>query len=306
MKKRNFLFCVLLVLLSSQMIAQINLKNAQGELLGYLREQYLLDTSHHILMHCNGNLVFEGNSTKKEAILLAIEPLKNKTNMYLGVATSPTFFIKNETIFWLNNREEIPVAFIKKEAQFIAFYHAKTDSLIAYLETDAWNEQSLSLVFYYLWQTTTWEQHLASATKQQDALLPEGIIGYMQTTNAFQTQVWFWDGETFFPTHINEPLYVWTFDGQTIKPQFYSRIENEWSWNGEELKPFWGGHPRNIWRWEGNLFRQVFDNNYKNEYELVDQVARKRFGNSNDLEWQIYGEVPLPLVGMVLLGLVYR
>lgn len=288
--------------------AQINIKDAEDNMISYIKDNIVLNSSHQVLYNYQGFIVFKELSSHRNDIVLTLDIRKNKTKIFIKVDKFPTWMIRNNSIFWKNEREEFDVINIQKQNGFTSFYNAYNDSLIAYVDSEEISDIELSLAFFQIWKVLDLDKIFA---KQKDVFtrngdLPEGIMGSMKPVFGDDLDVWYWDGKYVFPAYNNDPRYVWIFDGETIKPNWNSRMENEWSWDGEELSPFWGGHPKNNWRWEGDVFRQVFESNYKNEYEIVDNVVRKRFGSYGDNEWEIEGEMPLPIISIVLLKIVYR
>lgn len=289
--------------------AQTNIFNAEGEKMAYLKDNYLLDSNHKPLYNHQGFIVFSNTSTNKNDIELTIDVRKRKTTIYNKVETYPKWTIKDNSIFWRNNRDDIQVINIKQENGFTSFYNARTDSLIAYVDSEDIFEKEQSLVLFHIWNVldleTVFEKQVA-LTFSANSNLPDGILGAMKPVFGDDLNVWFWDGKYLFPAYDMDKRFVWQFDGKTLKPILNSRTSDEWSWDEGELKPYWGGHPRSNWRWDHGVLRQVFESNYQNEYEIVDNVVRKRFGSFGDNEWEIEGEMPLPVLTLVLLGIVYR
>lgn len=303
-------YSILLLFVATNILqAQTNVFTAEGEKIAYLKDNFLLDIQHKPLYNHQGLIVFNSTSTNKKDIALTIDVRKKKTTIYEGVETYPKWIVKDYTVFWRKNREDIQIINIKSEEGFTSFYNHRTDSLIAYVDSEVISEKEQSLVLFYIWN----ELQLENVFEKQVALiysensnLPDGILGAMKPVFGDDLNIWFWDGKYLFPAYDRDQRYVWEFDGKTLKPTWNSRVQNEWSWDEGELKPYWGGHPRNNWRWDNGILRQVFENNYLNEYEIVDNIVRKRFGAFGDNEWQIEGEMPLPVLTLVLLGIVYR
>lgn len=303
----NKILAILFLLTGQTLVAQQNIKNANTETIAYFKENVLLDFQHQVLYNIKGQIVFDKLSSNKNDIALTIDLKRNKTLIYKGVETSPSFIIQKEAIYWRKNREDILVVNIDVKNGLSAFYSAFNDSLIAYVDSDTISALETGLAFFYIWNALDLESKIPEKQLgNTSTTLPEGILGFMKPVFGDPLDVWLWDGKFLYPAYDRDPRYVWVFDGKTIKPEYNSRIETEWSWDGEELKPFWGGHPKNNWRWQGNIFRQIFDNNYRNEYEIIDGIARKRFGSYGDTEWEIHGDVPLAMVSVVLLRIVYR
>lgn len=289
--------------------AQTNIFNAESEKIASLKDNFLLNINNKPLYNHKGLIIFKNTSNNKNDIELTIDVRKRKTTLYNKVETYPTWTIKDNSIFWRKNKNDVLLIHIKKENGFTSFYSARTDSLITYIDSDTLSEKEQSLVFFHVWNILDLEavfEKQVALLFSENSDLPEGILASMKPVFGDDLNVWLWDGQYLFHAYNIDQRYVWEFDGKTLKPRWNSRIENEWSWDGDELKPFWGGHPRNNWRWDNGILRQVFENNYKNEYEIVDNIVRKRFGSFGDNEWEIEGEIPLPVLTLVLLGIVYR
>jgi len=306
---KELLSLIILFLSIENSFSQTKIMDAEGNNIAYIKEQILLDSAHQVLYNYKGFILFNELSSSKNDIALTIDIRKNKTSIYKKVETTPNWIIRKNDIIWKNERENIDIIKIQKKDGFTSFYNINNDSLIAYIDTENVSALELSISLFYVWNTLNLEDLFLKEylkTEAQNENLPEGILGAMKPVFGDEMNVWFWNGKYLFPAYNKDERYVWEFDGEVLKPIFNSRIENEWSWDGDELKPYWGGHPRNNWRWDNGILRQVFENNYKNEYEIVDNIVRKRFGSFGENEWQIEGEMPLPVLSLVLLGIVYR
>jgi len=306
MKKTFFLFYIILYNFS---FSQKIIKDSNSNTIAYLKNNILLDSSHQVLYNYKGFIVFNKLSNDKNDIVLTLDIRKNKTTIFNKVETFPKWIIRNNSIIWKKGRNNINIINIKKQDDFTSFYYANNDSLIAFVDTEEITDLEMCLAFFQIWNSLNLEDLFSKETINtytNNGDLPEGILGSMKPVNGDEFNVWYWDGKYFFPAYDNDQRYVWEFDGENLKPIWNSRMETEWTWDGEELSPFWGGHPRNNWRWEDGIFRQIFENNYKNEYEIVENIVRKRFGSFGENKWEIEGEMPLPVISLILLGIVYR
>ena len=309
LKIQKFILFLLIITTTNFSTAQINIKNADSLIIGHINKNILFSYTNQVVYNYKGFLIFNGVSNYKNDIVYTVDILRNKTVINNNVETQPEWIIKNNTIFWFYKREKLDLISIKKENGFISFYNNYNDSLIGFLDTEKISKIELVLAFVYLWNDLKWEKicvNTSNVYESETGDLPKNILASMKPVFGDETNTWLWDGKYFFPAYNNDQRYIWEYDGNTIKPTWNSKIENEWSWDGEELKPFWGGHPRNNWRWENGILRQVFENNYKNEYEIVDNIVRKRFGSYGENEWEVTGNMPLPVLTIILLGIVAR
>lgn len=300
---------ILFLAFSNFAFGQISIKGADASIIGTLEKNYLLDSIHQVLYNYKGFIIFNKLSNNKNDIVLTLDIRKSKAIIFNKVETTASWVIKSNYIVWKKGKDNIDIIKIEKQNGFTSFYNENNDSLIGFVESENLTGLELSLAFFHLWNELNWEEKFDKQIKtfnKQTSNLEEGILGLMKPVFGDDMNVWLWDGKYLFHAYNNDQRYVWEFDGETLKPIWNSRIENEWSWDGDELKPFWGGHPRNNWRWDNDILRQVFENNYKNEYEIVDNIVRKRFGSFGEIEWQIEGEIPLPVLTLVILGIVYR
>lgn len=306
--KKNILI-LLCILIVGFVFSQQNIKDAKGNSLAYIKNNILLDSSHQVLYNYKGFILFNKLFDDKENIVLTLDIRKNKTAIFKNIETSASWIIKNNTIFWKKNREDIKIIKLRKEDDFTSFYNAHNDSLVAYIDTENISNLNLSILFFHVWNVLNLEEKFTQSFEKvfsQTTDLPEGILASMKPIFGDKQNIWLWDGKYFFPAYDKDKRFVWQYDGEILKPILFSKMENEWSWDGDELKPYWGGHPRNNWRWQNGIFSQIFENNYKNEYEIVDNTVRKRFSSFGDNEWEIEGEMPLPIIGLILLGVIYR
>lgn len=131
-----------------------------------------------------------------------------------------------------------------------------------------------------------------------------GRIRPLQGNNPYYE--WEWDGRVLKPSWGVRSEDEWSFDGRFIRPLFGVVSRQEWVWDGRLLKPYWDPEPSRQWIWDYNSLRPFWNASPADEWVLQDSVLRPRYNADPGFAWVIEGNIPLPLLAMVILGLADR
>lgn len=289
--------------------AQTPVLNLQDDTLFLLENNNLKLPNQQVLFTCPGNIVFKGEGTSYKNIILtlALDSFQQKklANIYNAEGGISEFSIVESVIYFSINNQANPVATFVESEDSWAIYSNLNDSLLAYIPSTQVTNSQVFACFYALWNAKNMEETLKASLKTNVVEENEGLsIIYPVIPTGF---LWVWDGKYLYPNGaiINDPR-VWVFENNKLYPRNYPRTQEEWAWDGSSLKPYWGGNPQGQWSWQNGVLRQVWNNNHLNEYIIEDNVIRKRFGNFGDNEWEMEGDVPLPIITAIVLGILYR
>ena len=303
-------FSLVFLLLHGFAQAQLPVLNLDNDTLFLLNADKLSDPSGNILFSTKGNIIFQGNSTAYNDIrfTLAIDSLaqKKQGTIYDKKGAASDFFIQESTVNIRVQEQMYRISTFVRNADNWAIYSNLNDSLLAFIPTTIVSNAQLFAVFYALWERQQMQKQLDDFIHQSAAKERDGLAAMVPVLgNAW---IWVWDGTYLYPNGVPmSSSMVWKFENNKLSPVHYPRTQEEWRWDGQGLKPYWGGNPQNQWEWRNGVLRQIWNNNFQNEYIIDEnQVIRKRFGIYGDNEWQIEGDMPLPLITAVVLGIVFR
>ena len=289
--------------------AQTPVLSLEQDTLLQIENGQIISPANSVLFSSKGNIIFKGKSSSYKDILftLALDSISQEKEgvIYNRKGARSLFTIQQSIINYAYKDETYAVATFVKNDDYWAIYNNLNDSLLAYLPSVQVSNASLFATFYALWNSTGMKAQLISAVNTSKEENMDGLA-IMQPVFGAEI-VWIWDGTYLYPNGMNSshPM-VWKYENEKLQPVNYPRTQEEWYWDGQGLKPYWGGDPSNQWTWQNGVLRQTWNNNYKNEYFIEDMVIRKRFGVYGDNEWEIKGDMPLPLITAVVLGILYR
>ncbi|MCD8528989.1 MAG: hypothetical protein LRY27_03295 [Chitinophagales bacterium] len=288
--------------------AQVPVLSLKNDTLFYVTIESVLNKKQETLYSFKGNIVFKGNSNNYKDIVytMAFDSLNQNDAgiIYDGKGKPSNIMVKQNTIYYKINGQDIPIMALQKNEDSWAFYNKANDSLIAYIPFTNLSKSILFTSFITLWDNLAYKDKILNQLKAQSPTPNELSVMLPIFGNGM---VWVWDGTYLYPdgANLNNSL-VWIYKDNKLSPRNYPRTQEEWKWDGDGLKPYWGGNPQYLWTWQGGILRQTWVNNYQNEYIIDENIVRKRFGNYGDNEWELIGNMPLPLITAIILGYVYR
>ena len=115
-------------------------------------------------------------------------------------------------------------------------------------------------------------------------------------------QRWEWDGK-ILKRRMDLSGAEWRYDGQTISSNM-GGIESSWTYQNGILKPTWNNDPSFQYEWKDGIFQPFWDRNTDKMWVLEEGIMRPMWNTDPNLQWQIEGEIPLPLIGMIAVGLI--
>lgn len=303
-------FSLIIIFLWTFTQAQVPVFNLDKDTVLLIAGEQVSDSSGNVIFSTKGNIVFDGNSSSYKDIIftLAIDSLsqKKRGTVYNKKGAESMFSVQQSMVNVERKDQLCAVATFVQNPDNWAIYSNLNDSLLAFIPTTNVSNAQLFAVFYALWNSQGMKQQLDAFINQSTSNNTKGLAAMVPVMgNGF---IWVWDGTYLYPNGVpmSHPM-VWKFENNKLSPVHYPRTQEEWRWDGQGLKPYWGGNPQNQWEWRNGVLRQIWNNNFQNEYFIDEnQVIRKRFGVYGDNEWQIEGDMPLPLVTAVVLGLVFR
>jgi hypothetical protein len=68
----------------------------------------------------------------------------------------------------------------------------------------------------------------------------------------------------------------------------------------------WRNNRQLEWSWDGRILKPVWDTDWANQYMIQNGVIKPWSNVHTEREWQMDGEIPLPLIILVVSGLALK
>lgn len=120
-----------------------------------------------------------------------------------------------------------------------------------------------------------------------------------------QASEWIWDGETLKPAWGVRFEDEWTFDGRYLSPKA-GGTRQEWQWDGTILKPAWSAEPSLQWQFRNGTLRPFWNSSADREWRYIDGRIRPTYNPDPRRTWEVEGDIPLPVIALVVLGIADR
>lgn len=269
-----------------------------------------------LLYFQKGNIFFNGTSDDRQNIFLlttSMDAGNKKTQTIYEKDSREASYSFSDNKFYLGKaesdeeKEKLELIHVERMKKWLAFYASYNDTLLAYYNADSLPASSAIMVAYTLIQKFHLEKKLAV---QQ---LSQARAGQVLQGNSYATikpfwgnqtaNEWIWDGQIFRPRWNIDPRLAWTFDGQTVKPYYGNNIYAQYSWDGETLKAIWRTNRAEEWSWDGRQIKPVWDSDWANQYTIENGIIKPWSGVHTEREWQMDGEIPMPLIILVISGI---
>lgn len=306
-------FFVPLLLLGQQ--EPVTITDAAGNHLYTLQNNKLLLHEHDYpdtLYTVQGNLILKGASTQKEDIMLVVDDadlFDKKGGQVLGSKMSQAKYLVNQGAFYLSVTAEVDNIlgyFQKTDEGGYLFRDGETDSVLLKFNGDVSTGQLTAIA-----QAGIVRNKLVQRVNDR---IPDNVIplepkkDYSNTSGSIR-KLWGsaetefeWDGQVLRPKWSYRDFLEWEFDGLILRRVWYNDGD-EFIWDGETLKRRWYNSPDEF-VWNGRTIRRKWDSN--DEFIVQGNIVKRPWDASGQHEWQVSGEVPIPIIILVVYGLVGR
>lgn len=264
-----------------------------------------------LLFFSKGNIFFTGENDARQNIFLyctSMNPLEEKWNtIQLKEERQPAYSYYSGKFYTGQVRSEAEaqqkeLLHVQRSGKWMAFYSSINDSLLAYYLTDSLPNSTAIIVAYSLIERYDLLKQLKNKYSAIAAVQPafSSIKPMWGNTTANE---WIWDGKILRPRWNNNPQLGWTFDGKTIKPYWGNNIYEQYEWDGEYFRPVWRTNRNLEWQWDGRIFKPVWDTDWKNQYTISSGIIKPWSNVHAEREWQMEGDIPIPLVILIISGI---
>lgn len=280
--------------------------DSSGQVVLRMNGPSVLSADGKVVFTVRGNLVFEGESDKKKHIVLMI----NSTDIFSKKAgnvldkDNDQVYGLYEGAFYLGNRG--------MEDRFMIGYYTDgpgstkltlpSGEVLATVSGEVLTNGMLVAVFHYMNRELDLDE--AAKNVMADIIIQEeasrGIIKRMW--NAGDDE-FVWDGYVLKRRFNSFDYEEWTFDGTTLKRLWYSN-STEYTWDGTYLKSRWGSANQEF-VWDGRSIKSRFGTG-DNEYIIQGNVVKPMWDSTGDKEWELNGNIPVPVIALVVFELLSK
>ncbi len=314
MIKQFFLFCLLLLMAGFSKAGNGSVFLSDTTKLFYASNNEIYSPNGKQLLYFQkGNIFFSGATDEKQNIFLMVTSLNTGSDklelIYEKDSRKPAYsFSKNK--FYAGNiesedfREKAELIHVEKMKKWLAFYSSYNDSLIAYFNADSLPSSAAIIVAYTLIKRFDLEKQMAVQQQLPLEKVDEATYATMRPMwgNATANE-WMWDGKILRPRWNVDPHLAWTFDGKTVKPMYGNNIYLQYEWDGENFKPVWRSNRAEEWSWDGRVMKPIYDTDWANQYVVESGVLKPWSNVHTEKEWRLEGELPVPLMILIVSGI---
>jgi hypothetical protein len=254
-----------------------------------------------------GNLVFAGNSDKKEDILFMLkgtDVFAKKSGTLLLKSNNETVFTFNKGRVWLGNsmfNTPMLIGTFENKNNNITFSLAETKNILFVTENKLNTAQLMAVLTYFVVVNKIDEQLLEAAkqTAPPQSALGNGTIRRLWGTGGNEDFIW--DGKILKNRWGFYDYEQWAFDGTNLYRAWYD-TGDDFVWDGTTLQRKWGTD-NNVFVKDCNSIRAVYGSN-NDEFFIQGNIVKRAWVATGSDEWEINGDIPVPIIMMIVFRLV--
>lgn len=268
------------------------------------------------LVNVKGNLIFKEESDLKEDIIIMVKAkdlFKKQIGEVLTGDMKKVLFTTYHSKFYLgggsSNFNQLLVYFEQNKNEPIELYHGVTNSLLATIVGGEPTTGELTALVYLLNNAYHIDEDvLAHVPAETDSDQP-----FFDVSNTSGTirKLWgpgqgeyIWDGRVVKRKWNPNQFEEWVFDGITLERAWLSDNQ-QLVWDGEVLKRKWYSSPDEF-EYDGSTIKRRYGP-ASEEFIIQGNIVKRMWGDpGNNDQWQIDGEIPIPIIILVVYGLVRK
>jgi len=261
----------------------------------------------NIIYTTKGNLIFAGNSDKKDDILFMLkgtDVFAKKSGTLILKSNNETIFTFNKGRAWLGNsmfNTPMLIGTFEHKNNIITFSLAETKNILFVTENKLNTAQLMAVLTYFVVVNKIDEQLLEAAkqTAPPQSALGNGTIRRLWGTGGNEDFIW--DGKILKNRWGFYDYEQWAFDGTNLYRAWYD-TGDDFVWDGTTLQRKWGTD-NNVFVKDGNSIRAVYGSN-NDEFFVQGNIVKRAWVATGSDEWEINGDVPVPIIMMIVFRLV--
>jgi len=312
---REVALLIVLMFITSQIVYSQNdevfLFIDSTTIIGKISDNQVFTSETNIAYTLQGNTIYAGDTATKQQLLFLVNAkdiLSNKTGLVYQNDAKTIQYITRKSSFFLGDHpidedNERLLTFEQVNDSITTVYNGITGKAIGFI-TGKLNKQVIIVVaahayikHYHLDEEV---QQIVQQLQPDTLFTGEAIMRPLLEHSLYYE--WVWDGKTLKPLWGYRPEDEWTFDGKYLKPAWSSDPQSEWVWDGSTLKPFWESGVEQQWVWIDNTLKPFWDSNPDLMWKLEDGIMRPMWNFDMTKQWVVEGQIPLPIVALIVMG----
>ena len=304
----RYFWIVLLLFFGSRGFAgDLVVKDSSGITLVHVKNNQVYQGDSGIqVLNIRGNIIYRGKSGFRDSMYLLVqgqEYFKKKiTNVYRGNATDQVYLLRKGRSYLgdLINRDKLLFE-VEADSNVYTIYSGLDGRVIGEVIGEEPSIAQWALITDVFNRVYKLDQQLAEA--YQPRRLTDAV-GAMVLLGTAGMEIWEWDGETL---RLSSGFAVssWSYDGQYIQKEWDIGRQHEWVWDGSVLKPYWNQDVKFQYMVTESYIKPFWNDDPSKEWTISDNEVFPTWGMYHTRRWRIEGEMPLPLIAMIVLGHVY-
>lgn len=254
-----------------------------------------------------GNIIFSNQSQKREDILYLItgnDIFSKKGGQIISSANNKALYTFSKGKLFLGSslydKRMYDGYFETNANNQTAFFITTQNKPLFFIDTvDIQASFLLAMAVYFIQSQQIDVKHFAQLEAQQPVASGSGTIRRLWGNNSQEDFIW--DGLILKKRwNINE-FDQWKFDGTYISRAFFDTGE-DWQWDGTTLQSRWNTNEQ-AYVWQGNSLKAVYGNT-TDEFYIQGNIIKKAWTAVGNDEWEVNGEIPIPIIMMVVFRIV--
>ncbi|CAN5444676.1 hypothetical protein BH09BAC1_BH09BAC1_06010 [soil metagenome] len=311
MQNKAWLALVGLLFMLSTLVAQ-TVTDATGHLLYTLQDGVIYDAQSKPLITAKGNLLFKGASESKDDIVLLIgteNVFSDKSANAIGSDLQTTRFVMGKGGFYLPGYGLSDGYIIAKytlgSKGDLVLLAGQPAVILANVKGDNWTTGELTAIFYLLNEQYQLKELLTANVGAGNLPNNQPKTGNVATLRRMWNtgeDDFSWDGRILKRRWNSSDFEEWEFDGRYLHRVWYDDGV-DYEWDGKILKRRFNAGTEEF-EWDGRVLRRRW-NTGNDEFTMQGNVVKRMWDTGND-EWEMTGEMPIPVIAMIVFGLIRK
>jgi hypothetical protein len=300
----------LLLITSTARPQTIGVTDSVGNTVLWIENGKISDAATHALHYTvKGNLIFHGDSESRHNILYMLNRpdifSKKPAHLIIKKTDQPLLTTLKGKIFLGSApyQDALMIGWLQKTDSSVVLLQAEKSKPVFEIRSNQIPAaQVLAVVTIFLSKYKI-DQAIVDSLNARARMQPRqpGTGSIRRLWSSSGNEDFVWDG-TIVRNRWNFNDYeCWIFDGTTLKRAYFDTGE-DLIWDGKILKRKWI-NDNAYFVVEGNSIRRVFGD-LQDEFYIQGNIVRRAFTTFGSDEWEINGDIPLPVVILVVFRMV--
>lgn len=314
MHKALFQTLILLFTITTVKAETYTFQDSSGSPLLNVVGDIIKNESGRIVYNIQGNIIFSRTGEKRKDIMLMLKSknlFSNKSGEVIGQRNNEVIYYTYGGGYYIRPSEKTSETMLlaywqKNKAGGYSLFNGENDTLLAFYPDGNAEDVLLTALFHY-YQSV----HEMAKTIIDNYEPPSGKVMDVSNTSGTIRMMWGrgeqefeWDGYVLRKKWGNNQMLEWTFDGLILRRVWSTTGDEEFIWENNVLRRRWYTS-NDEFVWNGRTIRRRYGPELE-EYIIQGGTIKSMWQQSDSNQWQMDGDIPIPVIAMVIYGLVYR